>query len=417
MLKKSKTYLAILLALIISVTTILPAFAAEPEPDPKGDPIISESENEQLEAVITKNLRLPVGTDIPNATFIFDVERKTVDDVPWDGTNDHMPPLNSNLTLTFGEDNERPGKTEGNIVSFIMETEDIFKGVTFPHAGIFVYEITERVTDVNPLIDGSDFEWLYYSNAKYTLTVHVNNHSDGIGTYIHALGTKVTIVDPGTEHEVGQKVDPTPGGDKEFYFWSQMIFTNDYVKINEPGENGNDDSTLEIKKIVDGDLGNKSMLFDFQVTLTLPVIFQNGTPSYVGTVIGGDTPRTYDIPVNEATSFQLKHGESLVFYDLPVGTTFIVREQLEELYESRFVVTTADAQVGGSCKIDGAEGWLSTGNQLVGEFDNLTEFTNTRDGLAPMGLNINNLPFIVTIVLGMAGLVAYMKVKTRKRVF
>jgi hypothetical protein len=425
MLKKSRIYLATLLTLIIGLSSVISTFALEPNQELNDkEALVVADENNQVQAVITKNLRMPIGTNTPDVTFEFTSRPISVDG----DTSVLGPSLNPNLTITFGPTDTDHNDPVDNIISIKDETEDVFKNVVFPDAGIYVYEIKET-GKTNLSILTSEYEWLWYSDAVYTLTVYVDNKSDG-GTYVYALGTRVLVPD-NKEQKVGDKVDPTPGGNKVEYFWSQMVFTNDYVKVNDTKELENDDSTLSIKKRVDGILANKNQYFDFKITLILPSIHQDALDNYKAYIVEegkvihpGNNASTAIISIDPddpyinisaggTTSFKLKDEQELVFLNLPVGTTYVVEEEATVNYIPGFVVYR-EGNVVKSEKEKDSHVALATGNQLIGEKDNRTIFTNTRDTVIPTGINLNNLPFIVMMILGIGALGIYVVTKTRK---
>ena len=419
MLKKSKVLITIALALLLCVTSAATAFAT----NLNEDGLLPGTEENPIQAAITKNLRLPTGTNVPSAEFTFVVEPKTVDGVPYSSAPLNMPPLGTNneITISFSQDDAiRKAPVDGliNTDSIRKETTDIFADVTFPHAGVFVYEITE-MPNTNPMIDAltNINEWLSYSGAKYTLTAYVKYKAppNDTETYVYALATVVTTPEPGQPG--GGKVDPTPGGDKERYLFSEMVFTNDYVKNNGPvdPETG---STLIVSKQVAGDFASKDQIFDFTISLTIPSIVPN-PPAYYKAYLR-DTDGAVIIPYIEVsttagaeTSFSLKHGQSLVFVDTPVGVGYVATEAVAVNYIPSVSVITSGGMPN---NIPGALNTaLPTGPQLVGELANSAAFTNTRDSVTPTGLNLNNLPFILLIGLGLGTLTTYIAVKVRQR--
>ena len=58
---------------------------------------------------------------------------------------------------------------------------------------------------------------------------------------------------------------------------------------------------------------------------------------------------------------------------------------------------------------------LPTGSQLMGEGINSAAFTNTRTSVTPTGLDLNNLPFLLLIALGLGAIVSLTVVTVRKR--
>ena len=426
MFKKTKSLLVAAVALMMLFTSVA-AFGAQLNDE---GALVAPGESSPVEAAITKTLRFPMGTITPSATFNFLATKISVDGNSTTDDLAKMPTLNTgNMTVSYIAADTGTNNTETNIVSVIKETDDIFAGVTFPHAGIYVYEITE-IADTNLAIDdNAPDEILTYSEAKYTLTVYVANNEAGTGTYIMGLGTRATWDDSG-EAAGDNKVDPTPGGNGEDYHFSQMIFVNDYVKTNtviDPGA----DSTLSVGKTVTGDFASREQYFDFEISLTIPILVAD-TPEYYkayivengavvspannanSALIGTEDGVSYiKIASTGNTDFSLKHGQSLVFVDTPVGTRYVVEEQMAPNYIPSVIVTTNAVQ--GENVTGTISSALSTDIQLVGELLNSANFTNNRDSVTPTGLNLNDLPFIGLIALGAGSLLFFVVAKSRRR--
>lgn len=411
MLKLSKRFLTFTLILMLFVATVSYASASNLD---ENDALVAPDEDTILEVAISKVLHLPKGTNIPNATFNFIATGISVDDNTDPDIVADMKGLNNlSVTYTFTESDE---KGMAGINEIVIETGNIFEGVIFPHAGIYVYEITEE-ENTNPFIDDEDNhnEWLSYSKAAYTLTVYVADHSDG-GTYIYAVGTQIKHNDDGEDAE--GKVDPTPGGNNDTYTHSQMIFNNKYVKTNEPEDpDPTKYAALFVKKMVSGTFASKDQYFEFDITLAVPQLGQP-IPSHFKAYIVDEDGLVGDSPIevasNGLTTFSLKHGQRLVFVDTPVGTGYVVTEAGATHYTPSVTVITNGVTPGTT--IPGAsEQDLTTGNQLVGENDNSTVFTNTRADVTPTGLNLKDIPFIGLIVLGLGALVTYIMLNVRRK--
>ena len=421
MFKKSKIALTVVLAMLLCAASFTSAFATNLD----GNGALTGDENNPVEAAISKDLRLPTGTNVPSANFIFEVEAKTVDNVAFNPDAPNMPILGTlskpgigTFTLSFSQADaswKKPVTGLVNTDSIKKETGDIFAGVTFPHAGVFVYEVTERA-DTNEPIDaaGNMNEWLSYSGAKYQLTVYVEYKADGVTTFVYGLGTRTILKDDGADGD-GFKVDPTPGGYGEEYSHSEMMFTNDYVRNNGPFEPEDAKSTLAISKQVAGDFASKEQLFHFTIDLMVPSIVPNPPAHYKAYLIdvnGSVLTPHIEVSTSTTTSFSLKHGQSLVFVDTPVGTGYAVTEAAPANYIPSVRVITGG---GTPNDIPGVLNTaLSTGNQHVGEQPNSAAFTNTRDSVTPTGLNLNDLPFILLIALGLGALTTFVVLKVRK---
>jgi len=240
-MKKIKIIFAFFIALALCLGGIVTAFAAGPGLNSDGTLLGTESAPAQ--AAINKNLKMPVGTNTPASVFEFEVKSVSADGAA--ATPANMPLIGTQVGTTTtgivsisftGAETAAPS---GDVITLQKESPDIFYGKTFPQAGIYVYEITER-KNTNAAIDANtDHEDLTYSDAKYTLTVYVKDKANGSGTYIYAIGDLKNLNDDGTSGG-GVKVDPTPGGNGTTYTKSQLIFTNTRDEVTPTGLNLND---------------------------------------------------------------------------------------------------------------------------------------------------------------------------------
>ncbi|MCL2882135.1 MAG: hypothetical protein FWF45_04510 [Coriobacteriia bacterium] len=412
---KRKSFIALLLVFVLALAGAPAAFATQ---SPNDDGAIVSDNETSVVAVITKVLQTPKDTAVPNPMdFTFKATPKTVDGVAYNNTN--MPPLNPNAMKV-----EYPGGTKGtlgaNTDTYSQQTADIFANVSFDHAGTYVYTIEENPNTYpgNPAIN----ETLTYSGAVYTLTVYVANTSTG-STYVKSLGTTITTTDTPTQ-QVDTKVDPTPGDETTSSDFSEMTFTNTYVKTNSSPDNPDptnpDDNTLAVSKTVAGDAGDRTLPFTFAMTVNAPALVYAGTgtaPIYHAYVMAGSTVVSGPIAFTSGTeeSFQLIHGQKLVFVDTPVGTTYEVNESGSANYiASANVVTDGSTPV--EVSASGTAGAaLATGMQIVGESVNSADYTNTYNFITATGLLIHNLPFIGMIVLAAAALGTYITISIRKR--
>ena len=424
-----------IIALAIAIVMCLPsiAFANSQELNGNGA-LISSNPDESVQAAISKNLRLPEGTPTPNTTFLFNAKGLSVDNDTSEAVVDDMPDLNKNLTVSFSSTDI--GELEGttNIRSIINESDNIFHEVDFKEPGVYVYEITEVEATSNGIENNRPYEMVTFSKAVYTMTVYVTWNSDRTATVIYGVGVRVNDPDVSGESE-NKKIDATPGGDGEKYRHSQLIFTNNYIKMNAPTDPENPDpvneSTLYIKKLTTGNMGIPTQYFDLEITLTAlslleekPAFYKayivegdsviNPAANVTGVPIGTDAGGSYiEISTTSSTKFQLRDDQRLVFVDTPIGTSYIVKEELIIGYLQTVQVTTNSVAGGPISVVDNQP--LSTGSQLVGDNLNRAIFTANRDSAAPMGIDLNNLPFIGLILLTMVGLIGFVVVKSRRR--
>ena len=113
----------------------------------------------------------------------------------------------------------------------------------------------------------------------------------------------------------------------------------------------------------------------------------------------------------EAT-FTLRHGQKLVFENLPAGTRYNVTEVgVEDRYIPSVVVKENGVERANQTGGDAID--LSTGSALVGEYgENSVVFTNTFQDTPVTGLFMDNLPFIL---LGAVAVLAFAMLTVLKR--
>ena len=485
MFKRIKVFLAVALVVMMCLAGSLTAFADDPVINKDG--AVIGTETSPVKVGITKNLLMPIGTNVPNATFSFKATPITVDGIAYnkDLVAPNMPALNStNLTIKYQTSPSitYASETSGDVTTATIHTADILAGVNFPHAGIYVYTITENNTGTNPGIEADiKHQTLTYSPAIYTLTIYVENNAAGTGTYVAAVGDKITTAD-NPDQEEGTKVDPSQGA-------SKMVFTNTYIKINgpadpeEPETPGTKPSTLLVSKTISATgLADTTKYFEYTMTVQAPTMVYDpedekstaSAPIYNAYVVNKNgsvvsatdladaaknnvsvTPKTdsylnayFEFVSGEENTFSLTDGQKLVFFSTPVGTSYGVTEAGYANYVADVKVTYA----GDSVKVAytenaGKEAYinqplntdpsipsnnpyfgLSSGvpaslKNLVGDSvgdstnaANSAKFTNTYFTISPTGLIINVLPFVGLIILAGGALVAFIVVRSRKRI-
>lgn len=420
-----KLMTTVLFAIVLFFSMSMPVFAA-------GDPVVSPDEDNPAEAAITKKLEMPVNTITPEVTFTFTIDKVDVDEDDSVEALATMPDLGATKTLSF---NGEAGTESGGIKTVIQETADLFSGVEWPHAGIYTYHITENQTST---LANSFEHQIGYSKAEYDLVVYVvaKDPPNEDELYVYAVSAKRTKTDDNKDGN-DEKVDPTPGGGDK-YEYSQMIFTNTYLH-NNGGTDPNNDDVLAISKTVDGQGGNQSKPFDFSVTVTEPAVgspagpykayIMEGTTNMTTSANGGtgytenaSAPGNYIsfASGSAVTEIKLTHGQKLVFVDLPVGTSFEVTETGTPDYTPKCKLTLNGADMGTTNAVMGNSLSVpaSTDTTLyIGEGDsddNSAAFLNTYKGITPTGLGVDNLPFIVMIIIAAAALTGYVVYKTRR---
>ena len=186
---------------------------------------------------------------------------------------------------------------------------------------------------------------------------------------------------------------------------NKILFTNTYAK---------NDATLTIEKNTTGTYADKTKEFNFEITFTKsPMSDQRTFTGNIGSepvVCTAGTPK----------SFTLADGEKLIFNNLPVGTTYVVKElAASDGYTPSVTVienktttltnkTVQEAEALNTLKEDGKK-------NLVGEADNKVTFTNTHQGgVVPTGILMNNLPFILLVAVAIVAFVSLAVIKRRR---
>lgn len=148
--------------------------------------------------------------------------------------------------------------------------------------------------------------------------------------------------------------------------------------------------SLKVTKSVKGNLGDKDKYFKFTVTLT----GEEGKTyrdSYAVTG-GSNTANPSTIKVGEATTFLLKHGDTITIANLPYGVTYTVTETAVDGY------TTTST---------GDQGTISAAEQAA-------EFTNDKVGSVDTGVVLNNMPYILVLAVLAAGVAVFIIRKRRE---
>ena len=433
-LKKLRKRLpAIALAVAMCMGTTISAFAADPDPNEilsRGTP------DEPAQVAITKQLIMPYDTTIPGATFTFQIEKVSVD-----GSNEtadvaQMPSIND-VTAAFSSTDS--STVDSNVKTVLYQTTDLLAGLTFPHAGEYVYKVKEKPDDAGYTL--TDVESYIYSSAEYEIHVYVKEAPAPNGTlYVAYVGTYVSAKDnPAGSTVVGTKVDATPGDESTADDYSKMIFTNTYTKIAGNATEDTTNSALTISKVVEGEYANKEKYFDFEVkveelpslisdiltnegtSLTYKAFVVNelsgdvvtSTENYGGTLKDGTDGKYIEITPGTPIIIKLKHNQKLAFTDMIVGVEFTVEEAGTPHYIASYSQTVNNGTPDEDTAVEGSS--LKTSSALIGEELNKVDFTNEYRDITPTGVIVNNLPYVMILILAAGSFMAFVVVKSRKK--
>jgi hypothetical protein len=395
-----KKMLAILVAAMMSMMFIMPmgsAFAADPDPE-DGIGNYSGDSTTPASMDITKNLEVPVGQDTPDTTFTFVTTPMNIDGVAYAAGSPGNMPTVPNRTIEFSFEDD--GGTISNSIRTVKKSfKDVFQGVSWPHGGIYEYEITET----NAMESG-----LTYSQAKYQVKVYVDGAAPNC--YAKFIVVWKTVDDMGAE-----EVDPPK---------SDVAFLNKYSK--------SDAGTLLISKEVTGLYANTETYFNFSIALdgdsaeatgdNLPykaylvnssggaIVPAAGNGSGWSAASGAMAGYWYvEIDaLDSAVSFSIKPGQFLRVVDLPYGTKYEVQEITPTTYIPSYKID------GGAVETGTKSMTLATGTQTISTPNHMVAYTNNRDEAPPTGLDFNDLPFVGLMILAAGLFAALVAVKVRK---
>lgn len=313
--------------------------------------------NQSGRVPITKEFEMADGLKTPAATFKFTATSKTPD---------ALPATIADVSFKEGQTGTLKGEKyvlEGN-------TTISFTG-NWKHAGEYVYTVTE--SKENPISN------VTYDTSSYTLRVYVINGTNGLE------------VEKITAQGANGKTD-------------KILFTNTYAKNN---------ATLTIEKNTEGDYADKTRKFDFEITFTKSPMSDQTT--FTGTI----GAQSVEYTAGQTKTFKLADGEKLVFNNLPVGTTYMVKElAATDGYTPKVTVvenktttvtnkTVQETEALDTLKENGK-------NNLVGENENKVTFTNTYKDVAVTGIVMNNLPFILLVAVAIVAFVSLAVIKRRR---
>jgi len=407
--KKVSRFVAVLVALVMALSIVALPVMAIPVTGADG-------------LYITKHLRMPYGTRTPASTFTFNVTQVDLNGTAVATTTPGLTlpgPYTINFTAGQAATVTVPPAPTGNV--HVVGTAALNLNVAnFPHAGIFGFEIREQA-NTNPALDADPLIYLNYSQAVYRMEVHINYSASDVRQIGFVTFHRLTN-DDGTAEPTPQKVDARDGG---------LLFTNRYVMTYDPGTDPQANAALWVGKTVCTN-GNRTTPHNFTINFTLPNLLPGTHAAAVGPfqarIYEGATPvgAQFTIPVSGTTNFALAHGQRLYIAGVPIGTTFNLTEAGNTLYNQAATVvqgggtpTAGHAIIGPTSTgspLDNAND-LTVSNGLVSNATNRTNsvsVTNTFNFSPPMGVLLNNLPFIGLVLLSVVALAGVAALKIRK---
>ena len=278
---------------------------------------------------------------------------------------------------------------------------------TYPEAGKYEYTVKETQT-ADPAVVNGDHEKMIMSQAEYKMDVYVSNINNKYE--IRKIIVNKTKDDKGViDNETG-KVDIGNSDTNGF------SFTNTYVQEagtgtdpTNPGEDYENYGSLKVTKTVNPNGGTINTSASFRFTAKFD--FPKGTDANtLGKVKGNDIAIELE---NEKYGFNLKHGESMTFTGLPVGTTMTVSESNTPNYKgsASYVINGGESQSKTASKYNES---FEVENEKLGQKKNTVDVTNTYNNVPTTGIIMNTLPYVMMIALGGVALLGYIYLKNKK---
>lgn len=232
----------------------------------------------------------------------------------------------------------------GRLTETTTNTTDLSINANNYEIGVYTYEVTE-------IVPTTKTAGVTYSNEKLYLVLTILRDETNGKHYVAAM-----------HYENASGDDKSTG------------FTNKY----EAG-------SLEVSKVIQGNMANMNKKFTFTITLTEPAGTEINSEITSNSTAGTWEGQTYTIA--------LGNGESVKLDNIPAGTTYTVTED-EENYTSN-------------------GGVFSNGAKTITNGTNDTAvFTNTLTSEVDTGISLDSLPYILALAAACAGAVVMF---TRKR--
>ena len=302
------------------------------------------------------------GTSSPAETFTFTAVATDVKNagVKTDGTTPITKDDAPQLTIAPATYGANGATTDGAPMDL-----EITKDKPFPNVGIYYYTVTEAAS----------------GNA-------------GVTTHAGNMLLKVVVVYDGTVLK------------EKYFFYNGMDSNGEGTGTKGAAiENTYSAGSLEVKKEVTGNLGDKSKLFNVTVTFKAPAgKTVAGTISYSEGGVS-KTIEPSDWKEGSVTKkIAVSHGDTVTFTNIPYGVTYTVVEddyKTSDGYdEAKYEAEDIDAEKGTLAKID-------TANETV------TITNNKGDDTIDTGVILDNAPYMLMLAV-VAGAAMTLVIKKRR---
>lgn len=239
----------------------------------------------------------------------------------------------------------------------------------------------------------------YNKVGKYAYTISENETKiPGITKDAHTYEMIVTVV-----NKKNTDLDNNTG-----YGYYVGMYDADGNKVPAEFTNTYNSYSLEVKKTVQGNFGDLGDTFTFYITLGGADGKDNNYASATVTVsdaANAANGKTWTIGGGQQT-VTLKHGQTIIVSNLPVGVTYTVTEKKTNDDSTAWVYTTTGEAVAN------AENVLPS---ITADYNaNKVEIVNKHEGTPDMGVVLDNAPYIAMLAIVAIGGVALMLNKRRR---
>lgn len=344
-----KKILAMLLA-VMMLLSVASVAMAEPT-DAPATPTYSDHGT----VTLTKTYKL-VGDGVsPAETFKYTIEKVSVTDAASTVTKENMP------VPTFADENGEIAFEAGEATTAGASKDLTINLPTYTSVGVYTYTIKETSSKTLGVI---------YDETAYTLVVTVIHGGNGLIREVALRKTGATT-----------KSDAA-------------AFENTYTA-----------NKLSVTKNVTGKLGDQSKKFKFKVRFANQNPNNTEMKSTVTATIAGAEDSTFSFSFTEDYTFELSHGQTAVFANLPAGITY----KVFELDENNEVISDTEKQMNGNYTVsyDNDKEGLTNGTAKQ------TTITNTYEGTIDMGVMLDSMPYVLVLAVVGAAVIALIAKKRR----
>lgn len=238
----------------------------------------------------------------------------------------------------------------------------------------------------------------YNKVGKYAYTISENETKiPGITKDAHTYEMIVTVV-----NKKNTDLDNNTG-----YGYYVGMYDADGNKVPAEFTNTYNSYSLEVKKTVQGNFGDLGDTFTFYITLGGADGKDNNYASATVTVsdaANAANGKTWTIGGGQQT-VTLKHGQTIIVSNLPVGVTYTVTEKKTNDDGTAWVYDTT----GEAVAINDDLPSITANNN-----ENKVEIVNKHEGTPDMGVVLDNAPYIAMLAIVAIGGVALMLNKRRR---